>query len=359
MSWSAPAPSAAWRTRCATTSRCCWSTRRATRAPTGHDRAVRRLPAGRPGRPGGRRRPAPRPGRCRCAGAGRDRRGRRRRWKGSARTVASGRARWWPPAGTPGWSARCWNRSARCRSWPGPGRDCRAGPARSTWSSYWPARRRTRAPRPRSPRRPGAVAACWWPRRRRPRSPDWPRERGTRSGCRRSPTTRSRPRSRYCRRCTSSTSVRRSRPPPSRTRWTRWRSACSPQLDVASNPAKDLALMLADALPLIWGGSVLSARAARRVVEAVRLASGRPALAADAEHLLPVLASQPPRDLFADPLHRGRAAAARAGHTGRRRGRAAGGGQPEAADGDRRAARRPGTRARARGRHGRRPATRR
>lgn len=76
--------------------------------------------------------------------------------------------------------------------------------------------------------------------------------------------------------------------------------ACSPQLDVASNPAKDLALMLADALPLIWGGSVLSARAARRVVEAVRLASGRPALAADAEHLLPVLSAQRPRDLFAD-----------------------------------------------------------
>src|SRR5262245_58512362 len=78
--------------------------------------------------------------------------------------------------------------------------------------------------------------------------------------------------------------------------------ACSPQLDVASNPAKDLALMLADALPLIWGGSVLAARAARRVVEAVRLASGRPALAADAEHLLPVLSSQQPRDLFADPF---------------------------------------------------------
>ncbi|HEY3001081.1 MAG TPA: SIS domain-containing protein [Kribbellaceae bacterium] len=81
--------------------------------------------------------------------------------------------------------------------------------------------------------------------------------------------------------------------------------ACSPQLDVAANPAKDLALMLADALPLIWGGSVLSARAARRVVEAVRLASGRPALAADAEHLLPVLVNQPPRDLFADPFESG------------------------------------------------------
>ncbi|TCO46922.1 phosphoglucose isomerase-like protein [Kribbella antiqua] len=76
---------------------------------------------------------------------------------------------------------------------------------------------------------------------------------------------------------------------------------CSPNNDVASNPAKDLALMLADALPLVWGGSVLAARAARRVVEALRLASGRPALAADAGHLLPVL-NQPPRDLFADPF---------------------------------------------------------
>ncbi|GAA0962635.1 hypothetical protein GCM10009554_80830 [Kribbella koreensis] len=77
---------------------------------------------------------------------------------------------------------------------------------------------------------------------------------------------------------------------------------CSPNNDVASNPAKDLALMLADALPLVWGGSVLAARAARRVVEAVRLASGRPALAADCGHLLPVLANQPPRDVFADPF---------------------------------------------------------
>jgi hypothetical protein len=77
---------------------------------------------------------------------------------------------------------------------------------------------------------------------------------------------------------------------------------CSPNRDVATNPAKDLALMLADALPLVWGGSVLAARAGRRVVEAIRPASGRPALAADAEHLLPVLSSQPPRDLFADPV---------------------------------------------------------
>lgn len=78
--------------------------------------------------------------------------------------------------------------------------------------------------------------------------------------------------------------------------------SCSPNRDVAVNPAKDLALMLADRMPLVWGGTVLAARAARRVVEAIRLASGRPALAADAGHLLPVLANQPPRDLFADPF---------------------------------------------------------
>lgn len=77
---------------------------------------------------------------------------------------------------------------------------------------------------------------------------------------------------------------------------------CSPNRDLAANPAKDLALMLGDSLPLVWGGSVLAARSARRVVEALRVASGRPALAADADHLLPVLANQPQRDLFADPF---------------------------------------------------------
>ncbi|MBA2561274.1 MAG: hypothetical protein H0V07_15585 [Propionibacteriales bacterium] len=78
--------------------------------------------------------------------------------------------------------------------------------------------------------------------------------------------------------------------------------ACSPQHDIASNPAKDLALALADSTPLVWGGSILAARAARRVAEALRRTSGRPALAADAEHLLPVLAATRPRDLFADPF---------------------------------------------------------
>jgi hypothetical protein len=76
---------------------------------------------------------------------------------------------------------------------------------------------------------------------------------------------------------------------------------CSPLRDIASNPAKDLALALADVLPLVWGGSVLSARAGRRVAEALRRGSGRPALAGDMEHLLPVLASTADRDVFADP----------------------------------------------------------
>lgn len=78
--------------------------------------------------------------------------------------------------------------------------------------------------------------------------------------------------------------------------------ACSPSRDLSDNPAKDLAGTLADALPLVWGGSVLAARAARRVAEMIRRHSGRPALAADAEHLLPVLASSPGHDVFEDPF---------------------------------------------------------
>jgi hypothetical protein len=77
---------------------------------------------------------------------------------------------------------------------------------------------------------------------------------------------------------------------------------CSPHRDISSNPAKDIALFLADAAPLVWGGSVLAARAARRVAEAIRRTTGRPALAADAGHLLPVLELTTSRDLFADPF---------------------------------------------------------
>jgi len=84
---------------------------------------------------------------------------------------------------------------------------------------------------------------------------------------------------------------------------------CSPHRDLSDNPAKDLALNLADAIPLVWGGSVLAARAGRRVAEALRQASGRAALAADADHLLPVLAAAPQHDVFADPFSDAGAAA--------------------------------------------------
>ena len=81
--------------------------------------------------------------------------------------------------------------------------------------------------------------------------------------------------------------------------------ACSPNRDLAVNPAKMLAIALADSIPLVWGGSVLAARAARRVAESIRRASGRTALAGDAEHLLPVIEAARQRDVFADPVDGG------------------------------------------------------
>ena len=78
--------------------------------------------------------------------------------------------------------------------------------------------------------------------------------------------------------------------------------ACSPHRDLAVNPAKMLAIALADTNPLVWGGSVLAARAARRVAESIRRASGRTALAGDAEHLLPVIEATRERDVFDDPF---------------------------------------------------------
>jgi len=78
--------------------------------------------------------------------------------------------------------------------------------------------------------------------------------------------------------------------------------ACSPLRDLAVNPAKMLAIAVADATPLFWGGSVLAARAGRRVAESVRRVSGRTALATDAEHLLPVIGAAAAPDVFADPF---------------------------------------------------------
>lgn len=77
---------------------------------------------------------------------------------------------------------------------------------------------------------------------------------------------------------------------------------CSPAKDISANPAKKLALELGDAQPLVWGGSVLAARASRRIAEAIRAASGRVALAADAAALIPLLADTAPLDPFSDPF---------------------------------------------------------
>lgn len=73
-------------------------------------------------------------------------------------------------------------------------------------------------------------------------------------------------------------------------------------LDVTRNPAKAIALELAEAQPMVWGGSILAARASRRIAEALRSATGRIVLSADAGALLPLLAEVPPRDPFADPF---------------------------------------------------------
>jgi hypothetical protein len=78
---------------------------------------------------------------------------------------------------------------------------------------------------------------------------------------------------------------------------------CSPHQGIGNNPAKENAIAVAEATPLVWGGTVLAARAARRTAEALRAWTGRPALAAPAEQLLPVLESTQRRDLFADPVY--------------------------------------------------------
>lgn len=128
--------------------------------------------------------------------------------------------------------------------------------------------------------------------------------------------------------------------------------ACSPHRDLAVNPAKMLAIALADTNPLVWGGSVLAARAARRVAEAIRRASGRTALAGDADHLLPVLEAARPRDVFDDPFADGpRRAATDAARPRRRRRGARRPRAPRSAAGRGRLTRRPRRDAHHRGPH--------
>lgn len=80
---------------------------------------------------------------------------------------------------------------------------------------------------------------------------------------------------------------------------------CAASNPVDANPAKEIALALADDVPVVWGGSVLAARAARRVAEALRAACGRPAIAGGDGQLVPLLERAPEADVFADPFEEG------------------------------------------------------
>ncbi len=77
---------------------------------------------------------------------------------------------------------------------------------------------------------------------------------------------------------------------------------CGARTPVDQNPAKEIALALGDDLPVVFGGSVLAARAARRVAEALRAACGRAAIAGGDHQLVPLLEKAPEQDLFADPF---------------------------------------------------------
>jgi hypothetical protein len=77
---------------------------------------------------------------------------------------------------------------------------------------------------------------------------------------------------------------------------------CSPFRESITNPAKILATAMADANPALWGTSPLAARAARRIAEAIRAATGRSALAGLADQLRPMLEAAEPIDVFADPF---------------------------------------------------------
>ena len=141
------------------------------------------------------------------------------------------------------------------------------------------------------------------------RSPSMPASRSTDAAAdrdRRPARGRHRRAGRRCTRCSSGPEVR---PDLVADAMDQVAEDCSPFADVAANPAKDLAHR---AWPTrsrcVWGGSVLAARASRRVAEALRAASGRAALAADADELLPIIESTAPRDPFADPFEDGASA---------------------------------------------------
>ena len=199
--------------------------------------------------------------------------------------------------------ARSSSRCARCRSWPGRVPVCPDGPAASTWSWCW--RPEGDDPGTAGARRRGAYAAAasWsWRPRRSPWSASTPQGRyatllptadrrpaGHRRGGARParpgpPGTADRPRAWS--------------PTPS----TRSRSSCSPHRDLAVNPAKILAIGIADSNPVLWGGTVLAARAARRIAESSAGPPAEPRSPRTPSTCCPILAATAPADVFADPF---------------------------------------------------------
>ena len=83
---------------------------------------------------------------------------------------------------------------------------------------------------------------------------------------------------------------------------------CGPASTIEANPAKEVAMVLADRVPVLWGGTPLAGRAARRWAEALRAATGTPALAGSAEQVDPLLRAAPETDVFADPFDESAAA---------------------------------------------------
>ena len=78
--------------------------------------------------------------------------------------------------------------------------------------------------------------------------------------------------------------------------------SCSPHRDLAVNPAKILAIGIADANPMVWGGTVLAARAGRRIAESIRRATGARRWPPTPSTCCRCCAATAPADVFADPF---------------------------------------------------------
>ncbi len=74
------------------------------------------------------------------------------------------------------------------------------------------------------------------------------------------------------------------------------KQACHPGAPRAKNLAANIAESLGATVPLVWGGTMLAARASRRIAEAIRRASGEVALAADSEVLVSLVQDSAPRE---------------------------------------------------------------